>query len=115
MNLTMRTRHYWSRVRYLSFHNVDDKGRQTERPFINGQDQNFNLFNLDAFFTWDFRLGSRIILGWKNWLGNDEIDGIKNNNYFRNFKQVFDVSHGNEVSLRVIYFLDYNQFRGRRR
>jgi len=115
MNLTMRTRHYWSRVRYLSFHNVDDKGRQTERPFINGQDQNFNLFNVDAFFTWDFRLGSRIILGWKNWLGNDEIDGIKNDNYFRNFRQVFDVSHGNELSLRVIYFLDYNQFRSKRR
>jgi hypothetical protein len=50
-------------------------------------------------------------LGWKNWLGNDEIDGVKNNNYFRNFTQVFDVSHGNELSLRVIYFLDYNQFR----
>ncbi|HZH01267.1 MAG TPA: DUF5916 domain-containing protein, partial [Flavisolibacter sp.] len=105
----------WSKVKYLSFHNVDDKGRQTERPFISGRDQNFNLFNVDAFFTWDFRLGSRIILGWKNWLGNEEIDGVKNDTYFRNFNKVFDVSHGNEISLRVIYFLDYNQFRGRRR
>jgi len=113
MNLTMRTRHYWSKVHYLSFHNVDDKGRQTERPFIDGQDQNFNLFNVDAFLTWDFRLGSRIILGWKNWLGDESIDGMRYNNYFRNINKVFDVSHGNELSLRVIYFLDYNQFRSK--
>lgn len=111
MNLSVRSRHYWSKVNYLSFYNVDAKGQQIPRAFINGQDQNFNLYNLDAFFTWDFRLGSRIIAGWKNWLGGEDIDGQRYNNYFKNFNQSFNVSHGNEVTLRFIYFLDYNQLR----
>jgi hypothetical protein len=114
MNLSVRSRHYWSNVKYLSFHNVDAKGNQSLRPFIDGQDQNFNLYNLDAFFTWDFRLGSRVILGWKNWLGDEPIDGLRNTNYFKNFNRTFDASHGNELTIRFIYFLDYNQLRKKR-
>jgi hypothetical protein len=114
MNLSVRSRHYWSQVKYLSFYNVDGKGNQIPRAFIDGQDQNFNLYNVDAFFTWDFRLGSRIIAGWKNWLGGEAIDGQRYNNYFKNYNQTFNVSHGNEVTLRFIYFLDYNQLRRKR-
>jgi hypothetical protein len=112
MNLTLRGRHYWNQVHYLSFHKVDDKGNAMPVAFIAGQDDNFNAFNLDAFYTWDFRAGSRLILGWKNWLGNSaSIDGSRYKNYGRNLTRSFDLSHGNELTLRVIYFLDYNQLR----
>ena len=117
MNLSVRARHYWSKVHYLDFKNVDAKGNHIDRAFINGQDQNFNLFNVDAFFTWDFRYGSRIVAGWKNFLGNnfaDAIDGIRYTNYTKNFGRTFSLPHGNEFSLRVIYFLDYNQLRSKR-
>jgi hypothetical protein len=116
MNLSVRARHYWSDVKLLSFYNVDAKGNHLPRAFIPGQNQNFNLFNVDAFFTWDFRYGSRIIAGWKNFLGNnftDGIDGAKYNTYSRNLGQTFNLSHGNELSLRVIYFLDYNSLRNK--
>ncbi len=110
INLTLRTRHNWSNVIYKSFANVDDKGRPLTRPFIAGRDENFNIFNVDAFFTWDFRLGSRLILGYKNWLGDDEmVNGGMQRNYFHNLEELFSLSHGNEVTLRFIYFLDYNQ------
>jgi hypothetical protein len=73
---------------------------------------NLNIFNLDAFLTWDFRLGSRVILGWKNWLGNESsVDGASYKSYLGNFGRTFDASHGNELSLRFVYFLDYNQLR----
>lgn len=112
MNLTLRARHYWSHVRYLSFHNVQEDGYYAQRAFIADQDQNFNLFNVDAFFTWDFRLGSRIIAGWKNALsGAEDIDGKKYATYTRNLGRTFALAHGNEVTLRIIYFLDYNQLR----
>jgi len=117
MNFSVRSRHYWSGVKYLDFYNVDADGNHVKRDFIDGEDQNFNLFNLDAFFTWDFRYGSRIIAGWKNFLGNrfsDSIDGIKYANYTKNLSQTFDLPHGNELTLRVIYFLDYNQLRRKR-
>lgn len=114
MNLTMRARHYWNKVNYKSFHNVDvNDGSLLSRPFINGQDENYNAFNIDAFLTWDFRLGSRLILGYKNWLGDDEVVTLTGgkNSYLRNLKELFSLNHGNEFTVRFIYFLDYNQLR----
>lgn len=112
MNLTMRVRHNWSKVIYKRFANVDAKGNDIPRAFISNQDENVNFFNLDAFFTWDFRLGSRLVLGWKNFLGNDEyVDGSSYKRYFNNLSQTLDLRHGNELTLRFIYFIDYNSFR----
>lgn len=112
MNLTFRARHYWNEVTYLSFHNVDASGKLHARGFIHGQNQNVNIFNIDAFLTWDFRLGSRLIIGYKNWLGENEIV-IPNgdNTYLRNLRKQFDHRHGNELTVRFIYFLDYNQLK----
>jgi len=115
-NIAVRARHYWSTVTYLRFFNVDNKGNHIPRAFIPNQDQNFNLFNMDAFFTWDFRYGSRIIAGWKNFLGNEFLDGLEgasHASYTRNLGGVFNLPHGNELSLRIIYFLDYNTLRKR--
>lgn len=115
LNLTLRARHYWNKVNYTSFHDVDEKGSLLPRPFINGQDENFNVFNLDAFITWDFRLGSRLVIGYKNWLGDDEMVGFSSkNSYLYNLREIFDLSHGNEFTVRFIYFLDYNQLRKKR-
>ena len=115
LNLTLRTRHYWNEVLYKSFHNTDADGKLINRPFIAGQDENFNIFNTDMFLTWDFRLGSRLIVGYKNWLGDDEIVPFASkNSYFRNLGEIFDLHHGNEFTVRFIYFLDYNQLRKKR-
>jgi hypothetical protein len=76
LNLSMRARHYWNKVNYLSLHDVDSKGMLVSRPFINGLDENVNIFNVDAFLTWDFRLGSKLILGYKNWLGDESMAKI---------------------------------------
>jgi hypothetical protein len=112
LNLRMRIRHNWSQVKYKRFANVDANGRDIPRPFITGQDENINFFNLDAFVTWDFRLGSRIIFGWKNFLGNDEfVDGTISKRYLSNLGKTFDLRHGNELTLRFIYFIDYNTLR----
>ena len=92
---------------------MDNRGDLISRPFISGQDDNVNVFNVDAFLTWDFRLGSRLILGYKNWLGSDETIQFNSgqNDYLRNLSKTFDLRHGNEVTVRFIYFLDYNQLR----
>jgi hypothetical protein len=112
MNLTLRARHYWSRVRYESFFNVKEDGFWTDRAFINGRDQNFNVWNVDMFYTWDFNYGSRLIIGWKNWLGNDvQLNGIQFPNYTRNFRQILQEPLGNELTVRLIWFIDYNKLR----
>ncbi|MBI1341408.1 MAG: hypothetical protein GC171_00590 [Terrimonas sp.] len=118
LNLTMRLRHYWSRVNFKEIYTVANDGSVSLRvpgqgigPYIN----NPNYFNIDAFLTWDFRPGSRFIFGWKNWLGDGEfVDGDMYKNYLRNFNQVLQLRHANELTVRFIYFLDYNQLKRKR-
>jgi hypothetical protein len=111
INLTLRARHYLSRLNFNRFANVDTDGEPIPATGTTNYD-NVNIFNLDAFLTWDFRLGSRLIIGYKNWLGNDEVVNITGkNNYVRNLGSIFDLRHGNEITVRFIYFIDYNKLR----
>ncbi|MBK8310186.1 MAG: hypothetical protein IPL04_04070 [Chitinophagaceae bacterium] len=110
-NLTLRARHYLSRLNFNRFANVDNKGNPIPRTGTTSFD-NVNIFNLDAFLTWDFRLGSRLIVGYKNWLGDNEVVSLTGkNNYLRNLGEIFDLRHGNELTVRFIYFIDYNKLR----
>ncbi len=111
INLTLRARHYLSRLNFNRFANVDVKGEPIAKSGSTTYD-NVNIFNLDAFLTWDFRLGSRLIVGYKNWLGDNEVVNINGkNNYIRNLGSIFDLRHGNEITVRFIYFIDYNKLR----
>lgn len=112
LNLNFRLRHNWSNVPYRSLADVDNNGNTITRPFISGLDENVNFFNVDAFLSWDFKLGCNLTIGYKNWIGNNyAIDGIKYSRYLNNFSRTFDASHGNEFTVKAIYFLDYNQLK----
>lgn len=112
MNLTIRLRHYWSSVVYHHFYDVKEDGFWTERSFSPGYNFNFNTFNIDMFYTWDFLPGSRITLSWKNALGADVyLDETQYRTYFKNFNQVLKSPHSNEVSLKVVYYIDYLNFK----
>jgi hypothetical protein len=108
MNLSLRARHYWSKIVYQNFYNVDANGELQPHAFVTGKDQNFNAFNLDMFYTWDFKYGSKLIIGYKNWLGDDfPISGVNYKSYTGNLAQVFQQPHGNELTVRLIYYIDY--------
>lgn len=116
LNLTFRARHYWNEIKYLNYYNVNDKGNLINRAFITGLDENFNIFNVDGFLNWDFSLGSKLILGYKNWLGDDEQIPFPNsgkNSYLRNLAKIFERKHGNEFTVRLVYFIDANKFKRR--
>ncbi|MEO5591401.1 MAG: DUF5916 domain-containing protein [Chitinophagaceae bacterium] len=116
MNLTFRARHYWNRLDNTNLYYANADGYWTERVDLKPSDYNanYNIFNLDIFYTWDFSLGSKIILGYKNWLGNDYLNalsGTDNRLYAKNLGNLFSVPHGNEITLRFIYFLNYQDLR----
>jgi hypothetical protein len=120
MNITFRARHFWNRIVNTNLYNVSSDGNWTERNDLVRSDHNvnYNAFNLDVFYTWDFRLGSRIIVGWKNWLGRDyeyDINGMRYPKYLNNAERVAATPHGNEITVRFIYFLDYMQFAGKKK
>ncbi|MGC4101901.1 DUF5916 domain-containing protein [Ferruginibacter sp.] len=108
MNWTVRMRHYWSIINNTNFYNLKTDGYWDEIAFISGKNINYNTFNIDMFYTWDFLLGSRITIAWKNALGNNVvIDPYSNTSYLKNFGRSVNNPHSNEVTVKVVYFLDY--------
>jgi Domain of unknown function (DUF5916)/Carbohydrate family 9 binding domain-like len=119
MNITFRARHFWNRILNTDLFNVQEDGNWVKRTDFpaSSQNINYNAFNLDVFYTWDFRLGSRIIFAWKNSLGTDYedyINGTLYNRYLSNASRLLQTPHGNEFTIRFIYFLDYQQLRRRK-
>ncbi len=112
MNLNVSVRHYWSKVDYKTFYYVKEDGFYLPHNFVADANENFNAFNLDMFFTWDFRLGSRLIIAWKNALGPDAaVDGLQHPKYTNNINQVFNVPHSNQLSVKFVYYIDAQQFK----
>ena len=108
MNVNIRMRHYWSLLQNTNFYNLNPDGYWRDTTFFANQNLNFNTFNVDMFFTWDFLLGSRLTVAWKNALGsNTRIDPYTNTNYVKNFGKVIDNPHSNEITVKIVYFLDY--------
>jgi len=115
MNVNIRMRHYWSLLNNTNFYNLKPDGYWNEVAFIPNQNLNFNTFNVDMFYTWDFLPGSRLTIAWKNALGsNVTIDPYANTTYLKNFGRVIDNPHSNEVTVKVVYYLDYLKLRRRK-
>ncbi|MBK7309193.1 MAG: carbohydrate binding family 9 domain-containing protein [Chitinophagaceae bacterium] len=115
MNVNFRLRHYWSYLDNTNFYNLKTDGYWRDTTFLNNLNLNFNTFNVDMFFTWDFLLGSRLTIAWKNALGgNAIINPYSNTSYFKNFGKAVDNPHSNEITVKVVYFLDYLKMRRRK-
>ena len=115
MNVNIRMRHYWSLLQNTNFYNLNPDGYWRDTTFFANKNLNFNTFNVDMFFTWDFLLGSRLTIAWKNALGgNTRIDPYTNTNYVKNFGKVIDNPHSNEITVKIVYFLDYLKLKKKR-
>ena len=108
MNWSIRMRHNWTNVENRAFFKLRADGSWDAYPFADGRNRNFNVFNIDMFYTWDFKWGSRLTLGWKNALANSAgFNPYEFKSYTKNFTEVFSNPHSNEVTLKIVYFLDY--------
>lgn len=108
MNASIRMRHYWSALNNTNFYNLKSDGYWVEKAFIPNQNITFNTFNIDMFYTWDFLLGSRLTIAWKNALGNNaNINPYLATTYFNNFSKSITNPHSNELTVKIVYFLDY--------
>lgn len=106
MNINTRIRHYWSRVKYEQFYTLlEDGGLEKNTTFTGNTNQNLNFFNVDMVYTWQFAPGSFINVVWKNAAFN--YGQLVDHGYFKNFSQTMKEDDNNNLSLKVIYFLDY--------
>jgi hypothetical protein len=110
MGLTTRIRHYWSKVDYKEFFTLLVDGDLAKNPlFIQNKNQNVNFFNVDMVYTWQFAPGSFFNIVWKNAVF--DFQDVVERNYFKNLGNTMEADQNNNISLKVIYFLDYLQLK----
>jgi Domain of unknown function (DUF5916) len=110
MNINTRIRHYWSKVDYKEFFTLLQNGDLAKNTSFNQNvNQNYNIFNIDAVFTWQFAPGSFINLVWKNFA--EDFNRETDHAYFKNFSNTMKADDNNNISFKVIYFLDYLQLK----
>ena len=110
MSLDFRLRHYWSKVKYHSFHNLNLDGTLSNSDYNNYKDNSFNSFNIDMVYQWRFAPGSDLFIVWKNnILGSDSNYNLDYSelSYRDGVSSLGDFEQNNSFSLRVVYYLDY--------
>lgn len=75
----------------------------------NNPNVNFNIWNLDLSYRWRFAPGSEAILLYRNSVFN--IDEKSKTGYLESLENLFGESLRQNLSLRVVYFIDYNNIK----
>ncbi len=108
MALTFQLYHYWSKGKYSDYYLLTEDGQLGETDYFDHHDFNFNAFNIDLQYRWRFAPGSDIFVVWKNAISNSNDEA--NLQYFENVNSLFSSNLNNQVSVKVIYYLDYLYF-----
>ena len=110
MGITLRIRHYYSSVYNKEFFTLQQDGLlKPNSSFNQNVDQNANFFNVDMVYTWQFAPGSFINIVWKNAVF--DYTDIVEESYIKNLGNTIEADQNNNISLKVIYFLDYLQLK----
>lgn len=110
MMLTANVRHYWNTGEYIDYYTLNEDGNLTKNPYNYNLSYSTNFFNVDVVYSWIFLPGSTLSLVYKNAIEEDtQLSYIRRFN--ENLKQTFDLPQTNTISLRMVYFLDYQNIR----
>lgn len=108
MGLTFRLRHYWSKLNVLQYYDLRQNGSLgplTSQHFNTDNNMNYNDWNIDMLYVWEISPGSELSIDWKN------ASLIDNNQarqgYFQNFENTLHVPKNNSFSLKILYYVDY--------
>jgi len=112
LSLSLSLRHYWRIGKYDHYYFLNDDGRLNDNANYNGNnDFNFNSFNIYLSFDWRFAPGSNLSVVWKNVILKD--DQVILNNFFDDLNSTFKTPQTNSLSLKIIYYLDYQNLKKR--
>ena len=118
VSFNIRLRHYVSNVHYRDFSRLRPDGVETFEPgYQRNRDNTFNAFNIDAVYSWWFAPGSQVSIVWKN-ANNTGLNYYQANAatplFFENLSNTLNTPHNNNVSIKVLYYLDYLALRPRK-
>jgi len=111
--LNLSFRHFWSTASFAknNYSELIEKGNlrpiDYEITNRNDPDANFNIWNLDLSYRWQFAPGSEAVLLYRNSIFNE--DKLSNLNFEESLDNLFEQPARHNVSLRIVYFIDYNR------
>ncbi len=110
MSLSLSGRYYWSEGTYNKLYLLTDEGELDPMNFtdLSGYNFNSNYFTIDLVYNWQFAPGSSFIATFKNIILTD--DGNTDFSYLENFNHTLTAPQTNSISLKFLYYLDYQYF-----
>ncbi len=118
MTANLRIRHYWSKVVYREFYNLADNGNMLVSDYTGNHNTSYNAFTLNLTYRWQFTPGSELSLVWKNDIYRTDADDsewyndINEDGYITNLSRTFQSPMTNSLSLRILWYLDYQMLKG---
>jgi hypothetical protein len=107
-SIRIRARHYWSEVEYKECYLLNRNGSMNSNTdYENKNHINYNAFNVDLTYSWEFAPGSELSVVWKNSI--DTQNQNINFNYFDNLNRTLKSTQNNSLSLRILYYIDYQR------
>ncbi|MFP4018982.1 MAG: DUF5916 domain-containing protein [Bacteroidales bacterium] len=114
MLLRLRLRHYWRTVDYKDAFRLENDGYlsqslQYPESELDKANLNYNAFTLHFQYLWHFLPGSEMSIVWKNdvYTSSDKLP----EDYVNNFDRILEAPQVNSLSLKIVYYLDYEQMK----
>lgn len=109
-SLALSFRHYWSPVQYKdTYFKLNEQGRLETSTYTENHDINYNIWNLDLSYSWEFAPGSQLVALYRNSIFNE--DNLSHLSFNKNLDNLFNEPVTNNISLKLIYYLDYNKLK----
>jgi len=111
LSFDLKLRHYWSKLQHDTFYGLkngklkDNDLSLTDENNVPRYDINYNSWNVDFNCIWRFAPGSELNCQWKNSISSTISDASLNSQ--QNLNRLFEESQGNNLSLKLVYYLDY--------
>jgi len=111
-SLSLTFRHNWTTAIYSdNYYNLLNNGNLSIYNYDDNNNVNFNSWNLDLNYAWQFAPGSQLIALYRNSINPDTDFATADTSFFNNINQLFNQDMQHTFSLRVVYFIDYNQLK----
>jgi hypothetical protein len=107
MSITLTARHYWSRGEYKQIYLLEQSGdiSPVVSDDVHANDFNSSYLTVDLVYNWEFAPGSSFIVTYKNLILSETLRNTAN--YVTNLSRTFTDPQINSISLKVLYYLDY--------
>ncbi|HNI43718.1 MAG TPA: DUF5916 domain-containing protein, partial [Chitinophagales bacterium] len=90
------------------FHALQENGTVVlDDGYTQNHDSDFNAFNIDLVYSWEFSLGSRLNIIWKDVIS--QFDELGDGSYLDNINRTFNTPASNTITVKLLYYLDYQR------